>query len=278
MQKLITDIHTHSTFSHDGKDSLADMLAVAVEKGVCFYGVSEHYDYDVYLTTGEKCRPIGNEEEYFHTARHLQEDYAGVLNVLVGLEYGYIDDTRADNVYLEVTERYKPDFIVNSIHTLNGLDYFHKKPYYNADGSMRDKDEVYSEYLALIRRSLDAAYPYDIVGHIGYVTRYAPYEDKTLSCATHQAQIDDILQTIIRKGKILEVNSSNKSGVTPYLPQREIIERYFDLGGREISYASDAHHTARVIDKRDEVVKTLKEIGFTYITVPCKGEYIKVEI
>lgn len=278
MQKLITDIHTHSTFSHDGKDSLEDMLAAAVEKGVCFYGVSEHYDYDVYLATGEKLRPMGIEEEYFHTARHLQEDYAGVLNVLVGLEYGYADDTRAHKAYLEVTEKYKPDFIVNSVHSINGVDYFNKNPYYHADGTTRDKDEVYGEYLALIRRSLDAPYPYDIVAHLGYVTRYAPHEDKTLSFTRHQAQIDDILQTIIRKGKILEVNSSNRSGITPYLPQREIIERYFALGGRAISYASDTHHTARVIDKREKVVQTLKEIGFTYITVPCKGEYIKVEI
>ena len=278
MDKLLTDIHTHSTFSHDGKDSLADMLVAAVEKGVCFYGVSEHYDYDVYLATGEKLPVVGNEEEYFHTSRHLQEDYAGVLNVLVGLEYGYTDDIRAEKVYVEVNEKYKPDFIVNSIHTRNGEDYYYGKPYYNQDGSLREKDEVYSEYLAFIRRSLDVKYPYDIVAHIGYVTRYAPYEDKTLSLQTYQAQIDDILQTIIRKGKILEVNSSNRSGITPYLPQREIIERYFELGGKLISYASDAHHTARIVDKRETVMATLKEIGFTHVTVPCKGEYIKVEI
>ena len=51
------------------------------------------------------CSDMGIEEEYFHTARHLQEDYAGVLNVLVGLEYGYDDDTRAHKAYLEVTEK-----------------------------------------------------------------------------------------------------------------------------------------------------------------------------
>lgn len=279
MKTLLTDVHTHSTFSHDGKDSLESMLAAAAEKGLCFYGVSEHYDYDVYLGTGLKSWTDGNADEYFHTGRHLQEDYAGVLNVLIGYEYGYTDDPRGITEYANTSKKYQPDFVVNSVHCSRcGTDYYNKKPYYTADGKIRDKDEVYGEYLALIRRSLDVTYGYDIVGHIGYVTRYAPYTDRSLSMQKYQTQIDDILQTIIRKGKILEVNSSNKGGVTPYLPQREIIERYFQLGGRAVSFASDAHFTSRIAEGREKIVEMLKEIGFTYITVPCRGKYIKVEI
>ena len=46
MQKLLTDMHTHSTFSHDGRDDLKTMLNCAVQKGIAFYGVSEHFDFD----------------------------------------------------------------------------------------------------------------------------------------------------------------------------------------------------------------------------------------
>ena len=45
-----------------------------------------------------------------------------------------------------------------------------------------------------------------------------------------------------------------------------------------VSYGSDAHFISRIADKRDEVVEMLKEIGFEYVTVPFKGEYIKVEL
>jgi hypothetical protein len=45
-----------------------------------------------------------------------------------------------------------------------------------------------------------------------------------------------------------------------------------------VSFGSDAHNHERIMEKRDEVVTALKEIGFTYITVPCRGEHIKVEI
>ena len=81
---------------------------------------------------------------------------------------------------------------------------------------------------------------------------------------------------IIEKNKILEVNSSVKGQV--FLPTAEIVQRYFKLGGRNISYASDAHGVERIGDKRKETVELLKEIGFTHITVPYKGEYIKLEI
>ena len=47
--KFITDIHTHSLYSFDGIDPLKDIIAGAQERGVAFYGVSEHADYDIYL-------------------------------------------------------------------------------------------------------------------------------------------------------------------------------------------------------------------------------------
>ena len=278
MQKFITDVHTHSTYSFDGKTDLQDMLKTALAKGVAFYGVSEHFDYDAYLFRGD---PVGTDaEEYFHGARHLQEDFEGCMNVFIGGEFGYSQDARVQKFYQDLQEKYRPDFVVNSVHALDGNDYYHQKPFYQTDETgkeiLRDKKEVYKEYLRLIRRSLDAPYSYDIVGHIGYLTRYAPYEDKRMTYADYKAEIDDILQTVIAKDKILELNTSKGKG--EFLPSKELLSRYFALGGRRVSYGSDAHSAEGVIKGREEAVALLKEIGFTYITVPCKGEYIKVEI
>ncbi len=274
MEKFLTDVHNHSAHSHDGKATLSEMLAEAQKKGVMFYGVSEHFDYDVTKVRPETKKLFGiDEETYFHEARHLQEDYAGVLNVLIGAEFSFSYDKRAENSYLEAYEKYRPDFIVNSVHTHQSYDY-----YYTAKDEKRPKSVVYSEYLKNVRNSLDVPYPYDIVGHIGYITRYACYEDKRMTLDEFGTEIDDILLTIIKKDKILEINSSNKSGVSPFLPSGEIIERYYELGGRKVSYGSDAHRPDRILDKREDVVALLKRIGFTYITVPCKGEHIKVEI
>ena len=275
MDKLLTDLHSHTTFSHDGKNTPAQMLEAAQKKGLAFYGVSDHfdYDYDFSLMDEEerKATRNGDEGEYFHALRHLQEDYEGVMNVAVGAEFGYSENAEVQGRYLTTYEKYRPDYVINSVHGCKGRDFAR---YVFTQG----KKETYENYLRLVRKSLDAPYPYDIVGHIGYIARYVPFADRGFSLCEFGDAIDSILRAIIQKDKILEVNSANKNLENRTLPAWEIVERYFELGGRKISFGSDAHFVERIADKREEVVQELKRIGFTYITVPFRGEHIKVEL
>ena len=275
MKKFLTDMHSHTTFSHDGKNTPAEMLEAAQKKGIAFYGVSDHFDYDYDFSLMDEEERIatqnGDTAEYFHTLRHLQEDYEGVMNVVVGAEFGYSENANVQGRYLSTYEKYRPDYVINSVHGQDGRDFARY-------AFTKDKKETYEEYLKLVRKSLEVSYPYDIVGHIGYIARYVPFQDRKLSLAEFGAQIDDILLTIIRKGKILEVNSANKNLENRTLPTEELVKRYFELGGRKVSFGSDAHFIERIADKRDEVVEMLKRIGFEYLTVPFKGEHIKVEL
>ena len=274
MKKFIVDMHTHSTFSHDGRADLKDMLAAAQGMGVAFYGVSEHHDFDVRLDLIEnedlraRLRAQGG-EGYFHAARHLQEDYEGVMNVAIGAEFGYSDDERVQARYVETYEKFRPDYVINSVHTLDGKDF----AYFQFEG---DKKTVYSDYLAAIRRSLDAPYPYHIVGHIGYAARYASFENVEFDLREFGEQLDDIFRVIIEKGKILEVNSASKQLKQRSIPDKALLKRYFELGGRKICFGSDAHFPERIADKWEETVQTLKEIGFTYLTLPFRGEEVKI--
>lgn len=273
----MTDLHSHSAFSFDGVNALSEMLESALEKGVAFYGVSEHVDFDICPEAQLVRKQEIDAEAYFHTARHLQEDYAGCMNVLVGAEFGYSDDRAIQEKYIAFYRRYQPDFVINSVHSKDGWDFSLKRAFYE-DGRLRDKKEAYADYFRLVQKSLDAPYPYDIIGHFTYVVRYGPYENPSASLAEFGAEIDGVLKGIIEREKILETNTSMHGGKGLALPAREILERYFALGGRAVSFGSDAHTTARIVERRAEVVSLLKEIGFAYITVPCKGERIKVEI
>lgn len=273
MEKFLTDVHTHSDFSFDGEEKLEVMVETAFKKGIAFYGIAEHVDFDVLITKGADFQRQIDAEEYFHCARHLQEDYAGCMNVLVGAEFGYSEEEKAHTMYLNIQKKYRPDFVVNSVHCENGEDYYYGQPF---DG--KDKKTAIRRYLQLIRKSLDAPYDYDIVGHIGYAVRYAPYTDKKITLAEFGEEFDDIFKTVIERNKILEVNSSNKGGDGLFFPNRELLKRYYELGGRKISFASDAHNKERILSCREEVVKELLEIGFTEITVPCCGEHIKIPL
>ena len=130
MDKFLTDVHNHSSFSYDGVNKLSEMLQCAQEKGLAFYGVSEHVDFDICPEAQLVRKQEIDAEEYFHTARHLQEDYAGCMNVLVGAELGYSSDTRVQERYLEFCKRYQPDFVVNSVHSKDGWAYSSKRAFY----------------------------------------------------------------------------------------------------------------------------------------------------
>ena len=93
MKKFLTDLHTHTAYSHDGGATAAVMLATAQKQGMGFYGVTDHfdYDYDPMQMSKEEYESTRSAppSEYFHGMRHLQEDYEGVMNVIVGAEFGY---------------------------------------------------------------------------------------------------------------------------------------------------------------------------------------------
>ena len=270
---MLTDVHTHSTYSYDGDAPLEAMLQKAAALGLAYYGVSEHFNYDVLVDRALPDIPMINQAEYFSGARALQAEYAGKLRVLVGGEFGFSPTPAAQRMYRETIEKYRPDFVVNSVHTVDGFD-----PWYAEYFAGKTRREAYARYLERVRASLDAPYPYDIVAHIGYVGRNAPYPAPTaLRYEECPELLDDILRTIVKKGKILEVNSSARQA-GDFLPGTDILARYFALGGRKVSFASDAHGVEQICAKRDIVCAALKAIGFTHITVPDCGREIVVPL
>ena len=271
-----TDIHTHTKFSADGRNSIEEMIAAAMQKGLAWYGISEHFNYDydrLHLTIdGQEVPPI-DERAYFTRARELQKQLRGKLHLLVGAEFGYDNANSTLQRYIETEQKYSPDFVVNSVHTCLGMDcYF---PHYCVGKS---KEYAYNAYLYRVLESLDAPYRYDIVAHVGYCSRNATYPDPKLRYEDYADVLDEILKRIIARGKILEVNSSAKTAGSPFIPDTDILERYFELGGRMVSFASDAHDTTRIANRRDIVVAALKKVGFTHLTIPDKGRYLQLEI
>ena len=266
---MMTDVHTHSAFSADGVTPLADMAARAAALGTAYYGVSEHFDYD-YLTDGVRCEgkqiPMIDAAAYFAEARRLQAAYGGRMRMLVGGEFGYTPNARAHEMYRNVQKKYRPDFTVNSVHTVDGLD-----PWFGEFFAGKTKKEAYRAYLLRVRESLSAPYEYDIVGHIGYVARNAPYPDPALRYEDFKEPFDEILSGIVARGKILEVNASARRA-GDFLPNADVLARYHALGGRLLSYASDAHRAEDLCLRRGEVTAALRALGFDALTVPDGGK------
>jgi hypothetical protein len=64
----------------------------------------------------------------------------------------------------------------------------------------------------------------------------------------------------------LEVNSKINYGATQTMPNYEVLARYYELGGRIISFGSDAHRLPNIADKYDAVAAECKKLGFAGFT------------
>ncbi len=273
---ILTDMHSHTyPASHDAEGTLTEMIEAAIGKGISYYGVSNHidFDYDEAMMTAEERARLknGNAEEYFNEARMLQRKYEGRIELIVGAEFGFSENRDAQIKYAEFYEAYRPDYVINSVHSVLSRDYCRTE-------LSNDKFEVFGTYLNAVRESLDAIYPYDIVGHLEYLVRYVPFDDKKINISDFKTQIDDILTTIIHKSKILEVNSATKKLDRFCIPSTDILRRYYELGGRSVSFGSDAHSISRLADKYEAIINELKSIGFTYLTIPKTGKRLHLPL
>ncbi len=260
------DAHTHTKFSFDGRSSAVDMAERGKELGLKYMAFTDHFDRDYKHILRYKFVRQLNIEKYVAAVTEMKEKYPFLA---LGIECGYSELAEAD--YAEKIPYDKMDYVINSIHTVDGLDC-----YTAAYFSQKTIIEAYSKYLEKVLKSVDAKYGFDTVTHIGFVRKNAPYDDASMPLGTYGDIIEAILKKIIENGKTLEMNSNIR--YKDFMPTREIIERYYELGGRSITFASDAHLTARVGEMYDEAAAIVKDIGFKYWTVYRERKPVMIEI
>lgn len=251
---MLIDVHIHSDFSFDSEEKTENYLNKAKELGVPAIGFSEHYDYDAYLDGAD----IGLTDipKYLSFMRVLKAEAAG-QKILCGIELGY--SKAAVEHYKEIAAIADFDYIINSVHTLPGYGDSYFPAYFNG----RTTREAYSDYFKAVLDSVKAPYDYQIIGHIGYVSRYNSRDDGKIKYEDYADIIDEILTEIIRRDKCLEINTSVGKTDSSFLPDKDIIQRYFELGGSKLSFGSDAHKACDYLRNYMSVTEFLNYVGVT---------------
>lgn len=250
--KMLIDIHLHSDFSFDSKEKQENYVISALKAGVPAIGFSEHYDYDALLDGAGIA--LCDIPEHVKGIKELRKNYSEP-EILCGIEFGYRGE--AAEKYGKLIKEYDFDYVINSVHTLKGRgDCFH-------DSFFEGKTlkESYYDYFEGVLESVRADFEYQIVGHIGYASRYRSGDGVKIRYCDFSDIIDEILREIISRDKCLEINTSTGSSQSEFLPDRDIIERYLQLGGKKLSFGSDAHRAGDYLRKGAELSEYLKSIG-----------------
>lgn len=261
------DMHMHTWFSTDSEACPCDMADEAVRKGLKTICFTDHFDKDD-LEWGEE--GIFDVDAYFVEMQKLQEEYAGKLNIRIGIELGL--RTYLKDCYEELTKKYPFDFVIGSVHNVP-----YKK---DAEGNIlytdpaaeklftdRTDKEAYRLMMETTLENVRTSDCFQTLGHLDYVVRYGKSREKEYSYTDYADIIDEILKLLIEKEKGLEVNSAGLKYGLPFAhPHPDVLKRYRELGGEIITIGADAHkpeHIAYDFAKAEEI---LKSCGFKYYT------------
>ena len=253
---IYSDYHVHTKFSTDSQADMTDMIDKAVSLGLKEIMFTDHMDIDFPDRNMPFCLYYPDYSEAVNLYKVL---YMKKIDVLIGVEMGL-----QKHIVMEArmfTEFNPFDFVIGSTHVIEGLDVSDPKFF---EG--KTKKQAYTEYFESVLENAKLHNCYNVYGHLDYVNRYAPYEDKSIDYADYADVIDEILKVLVNKGKGLDVNTSGyRYGIGRPYPQGAILKRFKELGGEIITVGSDAHRSEDIADHFEDAYKIIKEAGFKAI-------------
>lgn len=253
---MFPDCHLHTSFSGDSDTPPEEQIKKAVSLGMNTICFTDHHDHDVVSDIDFEL----DIPAYMDEMKRLKEKYSGSIEILCGIELG-LQNRIAD--YLdELTEKYSFDYVIGSVHFVDGLD-----PYYPEYFEKYGKDS-YRLFFETTLRRIQRIKCYDSLGHLDYIVRYGAKHGMTYSYAEYSDIIDTILRQLIDDGKALECNTGGLSrGLSEPNPCTDVLKRYRELGGILVTMGSDAHTPETLGCKFNECSELLKRCGFEYAAV-----------
>lgn len=252
----MTDLHVHTEYSFDSDEKVENYIAAAIKRGDKYIGFADHCEHNMLEFDANFQLPdLVARAEFLDGSRSV---YNGI-KILGGVEFGFSDASVP--YYKRVLRSTDLDYSIMSVHTVPTRG----DCYYPAFFDGLDKRAAYSLYLDEVYKSVCADIDFQIVGHIGYIARYAPYDNKLLEYSEFSYEIDKILRTIIERGLALELNASVFGLSVPFVPTVGIVERYVELGGVNFTFGSDAHKVSNYAKGEQAVREFLLSLGIEHV-------------
>ncbi len=255
---MLCDFHLHTEISSDCSTPVNDQIDRAISLDMKEICITDHHDYD---TQGPGCGFMLDPDEYMRALEAARQEYEGTIVVNRGIELG-LQNHVADALN-DIADDYPFDFIIGSSHFVDGYD-----PYYPEYFEGKTEREAYEHYFEVTLERVKRLSCFDVLGHLDYVVRYGPNQNRYYSYEAYRDSIDPILKTLIEKGKGLECNTGGlKYGLGHPNPTEDVLKRYRELGGEIITVGSDAHVPGNIGYAFDIIPDMLKDCGFKYYTV-----------
>ena len=254
---VTVDYHMHTHHSFDSQAPMEAMIESALQKGLTEICFTEHIDYDYPEIHGGPEAFSLDTDAYYREYLRMKERYEGRITLRFGLEAGMQTSCADRNHALCAAHPF--DFIIGSIHLLDGMDLYYPDIYRDCP-----EEEVLRRVFEATLENIRLFPDFHVLGHLDYVTRYLPSGNSHYDYARYADVIDEIFLTLIRGGKGLDVNAKPLySGKDEPNPHPAALRRFYELGGRIITFGSDAHRPEDIASHFADTARIALDAGFT---------------
>ena len=272
--------HSGDYCDHAG-GKLKDVICQAIARGFTYYGLSEHMPRsrmeDLYPEELQRHRTPKQLEQrfamYIREARQLQHKYQKKLHILVGMETEMTKDSFKQ--IEQLCTRYSPDYLVGSVHHVQGIPYDYSfQEYEKIKQMLGGTEELYAAYYDTQLQLMQKFHP-QVIGHFDLIRLYEPNFTLTEKI---WVKIKRNLAYGISYDALFEINARafKKKLNAPY-PQAEILRMLLNMDGK-ITLGDDSHHPQEVGLNFDRLYQFLKAQNVSNIHVlekDDKGELIQ---
>lgn len=254
------DLHTHHERCGHARGTIHDYVTYAYEQGLTAIGISDHSPYfasEVDHPHPQVAMARSAFSGYVEEVLAVKAAFAGKIEVLLGVESDFFPEHA--EVYRAAYAKFPFDYIIGSVHKVDGVSIFNKQRFKALDDAGRVAAK--EAYYRLIQQSVQSGM-FQVLGHIDAMKAFYPaFSDIATSI------VEETMRIIGHTGVAIEVNTSGKTkAVGGWYPSHAMLERahYY---GIPITFGSDAHDPARIADDFDAVEQLLYDIGYRHWTM-----------
>ncbi|MDR2139319.1 MAG: histidinol-phosphatase [Tannerella sp.] len=262
-----SNFHSHCNFC-DGQSQAEDYVRAALAQHFRAYGFSSHSPLPFETSWNMSADRM---PEYILEINRLKEKYSGLMEIYLGLEVDYLDETC--NASMPCYQSLPLDYRIGSLHFLpwqlplteanmtaidGPFDRFAEFVKERYGGDIR---RITKHYFEISMQMVEAG-GFDIVGHADKIgMNGCLYPGFDPSADWYRKPFEEYVRLIAEKGYIMEVNTKNfrrKGQTYPSPGSLKLLHKH----RIPIMVNSDCHVPALVNDGRNEILALLRETGF----------------
>ena len=239
-------------FCDHARDTLAEIVAAYHAAGFECVGLTEHMpplsDEWLYPDEVELGRTAVWMQErfgrYVDEARRLEQEYAGRMRILVGMESEWYPG--CGEWVARLRKEYSLDYVVGSVHHVNGLCFdFSKEEYARVANGLGGLEPIYLAYFDAQLTMMQVMKP-EVVGHFDLIRLYDPNYPVTMAKPEVWRRVIRNLECARDIGAVLDMNArALLKGQAESYVSRPIMQAAAEMGIC-FSYGDDAHGTTDV--------------------------------